>query len=241
MNAPRATIDFESKSACSLKKSGAWKYSLDPTTEVLCLAFRLPHWREGRTALWEPSQHCRELGELFLWWHDGNLFEAHNAWFERSIWTNIMVPRYGWPAIAHDQWRCSAAKAAAHALPRGLDDALTALRLPIRKDAAGAKVMMKMNKPRKPRKAEREAGSRACSGGTPRNYGRNCMPIAVKTSSRKKRLATRCRTSRKPKRNSTSLTKLLTNAGFSLTGWRSIPLSDLFNEKPPVSTRNSKS
>jgi DNA polymerase len=155
-------LDFESRSACSLKKCGAWKYSLDPTTEVLCLAFRLPYWEEGRTGLWD---HNKSAGNILRCWNcgtglkRGNLVEAHNAWFERSIWTNVYFPRYlGWPSFAHDQWRCSAAKAAAHALPRGLDDALEALKLPIRKDAAGAKVMMKMNKPRKPRKAEREAG-----------------------------------------------------------------------------------
>jgi DNA polymerase len=40
-----------------------------------------------------------------------------------------------------------------------LDDACAALTLNIRKDPAGHKVMMKMNKPRKPRKAERLAGT----------------------------------------------------------------------------------
>lgn len=127
------------------------------------MAFRLPHWKRKRVALWHPAfphlgiaeADCSDdLCELFYWIMGGNLVEAHNAWFERGVWKNIMEPRYGWPAIAGDQWRCSAAKAAAHSLPRGLDDACHALGLSIRKDAAGGKVMMKMNKPRKPRKAE---------------------------------------------------------------------------------------
>jgi DNA polymerase len=150
-----------------LKKSGSWRYSLDPTTEVLCLGFRLPHWKKGRTELWHPE--FKHLGmkaswdgvdELWDWILDGGLVEAHNAWFERGLWTNLMTPRYGWLAISPVQWRCSAAKAAAHALPRGLDDACAALHLPVRKDAAGGKVMMKLNKPRKPRKAEREAAAK---------------------------------------------------------------------------------
>ena len=160
-----ATIDFESRSACSLKKCGSWKYSEHPSTEPLCLAFRLPNWKTGRTALWHPAfphlgiteSGCDELVELFDWIVQGELIEAHNAWFERGIWANIMVPRYGWPRIGATQWRCSAAKCAAHALPRGLDDAASALGLKERKDAAGGKIMMKMNKPRKPRKAEVEA------------------------------------------------------------------------------------
>ena len=64
-NPPKATIDFETRSACSIKDCGSWRYSLDPTTEVMCLAFRLPHWEEGRTALWHPAfqigrASCRE-------------------------------------------------------------------------------------------------------------------------------------------------------------------------------------
>jgi DNA polymerase len=161
----RATVDFESRSACNLKKSGSWKYSLDPTTQVLCMAFRLPHWKKGRIALWTPAfpqlgmeeRGVEELVELFNWIIEGELVEAHNAWFERGLWQNILVPKFGWPAIAGHRWRCSAAKAAAHALPRGLDDAAYALGLKERKDAVGGKVMMKLNKPRKPRKAEVEA------------------------------------------------------------------------------------
>lgn len=159
---PKATIDFETRSACAIKKCGSWRYSLDPTTEILCLAFRLPTWAEGRVALWHPAfptlniaeEGQEELAELFRWILAGGLIEAHNAWFERGIWTNICVPRLGWPAIANAQWRCSAAKAAAHALPRALEHAIDALRIPVKKDLEGAKVMKKMTKPRKPRKKE---------------------------------------------------------------------------------------
>lgn len=157
-----ATVDFESRSAANLKKTGSWKYSLDPTTQPLCLAFRLPYWKKGRTALWHPAfPHLgmKEVGveplvELFNWIIGGELLEAHNAWFERGLWQNIMAPRFGWPLVVGNRWRCSAAKAAAHSLPRSLDDAAAALGLSIRKDAAGTKVMMKLNKPRKPLKRE---------------------------------------------------------------------------------------
>lgn len=159
------TIDFETRSAVPLRKAGAWKYSEHHSTEVLCLAFRLPEWETGRTALWHPTllggalpeSGVDDLVELFRWIVAGGLLEAHNAQFERAIWTNISIPRLGWPAVRPHQWRCSAAKAAALALPRGLDDAAAALGLKERKDAAGSKAMMKMNKPRKPRKAELEA------------------------------------------------------------------------------------
>lgn len=168
---PRATIDFESRSACPLRNTGSWRYSLDPSTEPLCLAFRLPSWEVGRTGLWHPAfpqfdmlessgTDDDDLCELLEWIQAGGLVEAHNAWFERGIWTNIMAARYGWPEIQPSQWRCSAAKAAAHSLPRSLDGVTEALELDIRKDLDGSKVMKKISKPRKARKAERERWAR---------------------------------------------------------------------------------
>ena len=165
---PRATIDFESRSACPIRSTGSWRYSLDPTTEVLCLAYRLPFWDAGRTGLWHPafpqlgirecelaSDSCSiDFTDLVRWIEHGELVEAHNAWFERGLWVNKIVPELGWPAIEAHQWRCSAAKCAAHALPRGLGDAAAALDLAIRKDDEGAAVMKKMAKPRKPLKSE---------------------------------------------------------------------------------------
>jgi DNA polymerase bacteriophage-type len=164
-NPPKATLDFETRSACSIKDCGSWRYSLDPTTQVMCLVFRLPHWEKGRTALWHPAfphlgvreADCPEVAELKAWILSGGLCEAHNAWFERGIWTNIMVPRHGWFPIRHEQWRCSAAKCAAYSLPRSLENAIGALKLVIRKDMEGSKVMKKMAKPRKPKVAEVKA------------------------------------------------------------------------------------
>jgi DNA polymerase len=179
-NPPRATIDFETRSACNIKTAGSWRYSLDPTTEVLCMAYRLPWWEEGRVDLWHPAyphlgieEHADwdSLTDLFVWIkYDGGLVEAHGAWFERGIWINILMPRLGAPMIHWQQWRCSAAKAAAHALPRGLEDAVNALHLPVPKDMEGSKLMKRLVKPRKPKKAElkawdiKHAGCYECGG-----------------------------------------------------------------------------
>lgn len=148
-----AQIDFETRSTISLRAAGSWRYSLDRSTEVLCLAFRLPHWPAGQTGLWNGPATL-DLDELFQWIWAGRPIEAHNAWFERGIWTNKMQPD-GWPPIHPWQWRCSAAKAAAHTLPRGLKELAAVLRLSQQKDNDGHALMMKMCKPRKPRKAER--------------------------------------------------------------------------------------
>jgi DNA polymerase len=104
--------------------------------------------------------------ELCEWIESGQLIEAHSAWFERSIWTNIGVARLGWPAVQGHQWRCSASKAATHALPRNLEDAGAALRLSVQKDSAGHTLMMAMCKPRKPRKGDVQAWQNAHGAGT---------------------------------------------------------------------------
>jgi DNA polymerase bacteriophage-type len=163
--APKAVCDFETKSAVSLKRHGTWRYSTHSSTEILCLCFRLPHWEPGRTSVWHPAMpalgldeciNVDEVEELWDWIAAGKLVEAHNVWFEFCIWQNVLEKRHCWPAIPLKQWRCSAAKAAAHALPRALDKAAEALKIAVRKDMEGAKVMKKMSKPRKSRKKERE-------------------------------------------------------------------------------------
>lgn len=165
-NEPKATVDFETRGACNLKTHGTWRYSIHPSTEILCLVWRLPSWPTGKTAVWHPAfpslglpEHCDtpELAELFEWIEDGGLVEAHNIWFEYCIWSNILVERYGWPGVPLQSWRCSAAKCATHSMHRDLDKAAAALKLRQRKDLEGAKVMKKMTKPRKSRKAERVA------------------------------------------------------------------------------------
>lgn len=192
---PRATVDFETRSACSLRNSGVWRYSLHPSTQVLCLAFRLPYWEDGRTGLWHPAfphlgikeiEKTGDVQELIDWIEEGGIVEAHSVWFEFCIWRNQLVPKFSFPPVQDAQWRCSAAKAASHSLPRALDDALRALaaavaaRLlgepddgthlgkPMMKDKDGVLVMRKVSKPRAPRKAEIELCER--HGIKPRRY-----------------------------------------------------------------------
>lgn len=171
MNAPTACVDFETRSACSIRACGAWRYSVDSTTEILCLAYSLPFWDGGRTELWHPTflhlgiQESPIPADLFEWITDGGLVCAHNVQFEEYIWSNIAIPRFSWPVVPMSSWRCSAAKAAAHALPRALEDACTALKLSVSKDVVGHKAMVKASKPRKSRKAERELWAK--TGQTP--------------------------------------------------------------------------
>lgn len=144
-------LDFETRSECDIFKAGAWVYSADPSTSVLCMAYAVD---DGEVALWTPDSSFPIDQWLQQKIDEGHTFEAHNAFFEKSIWQNVMAPRYGWPIIPEDQWACSAAQAAAHSLPRALGKCGEALGLKTLKSDVGRRVMLKMCKPRRAKKSE---------------------------------------------------------------------------------------
>ena len=161
------TIDFETRSRADLKKVGAWAYAQHPSTEIMCMAMRTESplvkglVNEVSTGLWAPDKFGSKITEPLPWLAEkgfkidiehADTIEAHNAGFERAIWEEICVKRLGWPTIPPGKWRCSAAKAAAHSLPRSLEGAGEALGLAIQKDKEGHRIMLKLCKPRTPTK-----------------------------------------------------------------------------------------
>lgn len=140
-----ASCDFETRSVVDLRKAGVYRYAEDPTTDVWCFAFYDPAADE--IELWRPGMRFGRLGELA---EDPNqIFRAWNAQFERIIWREIMAKRYGFPEIPLGRWRCTAAEAAALALPRSLDGAARVLKVMEQKDMAGHRLMLSMAKPRR--------------------------------------------------------------------------------------------
>jgi DNA polymerase bacteriophage-type len=165
----RLTFDFETRSACELKKAGAFKYSLDPSTIPTCLAWKSPVSKGTKLLTFEQiNRQWDDLPKKFRQEWSGYLdeeyeFSAHNAFFERSIYTNILVKRYGWPMIPHQDYRCTAAKAAACALPRNLAGAGEAMKLSVQKDRRGYVAMMATCKPTKEWKAWEKKKLKECS------------------------------------------------------------------------------
>ena len=142
-------IDFETYSEADLKKVGAFKYAEHASTEILCLAYNF-HEDLTKTYLWTPE--CGELPEdLFRAIEQGEKIEAHNAPFEWAIW-NIVGLKYGFPVLPLKQLYCSAAKGAAHAMPRALGALAEALCVPVQKNKEGHRIMLQLSKPRKPSK-----------------------------------------------------------------------------------------
>ena len=139
------SIDFETRSAVDLRKTGVYKYASDPSTDIWCMAYKAP-WSDD-VQVWLPGDEMDE--RLEDWIVEGGLLSAWNANFERTIWNEIMVSRYQWPRTSIKQWRCTMAQASAMGLPRALGQAASVLGVEEQKDKTGAALMLRMARPRK--------------------------------------------------------------------------------------------
>lgn len=159
----RLHLDIETFSTCDLKKSGLYKYAADPTTELLVVCYAFD---DGPVSVWFPyavpesvsrplvaAKHTvwarpRAPDDLLAALHDGAEVAAHNAQFERVILNTLGEFRHGLPEIKARQMICTAAKAAAHGLPRNLEDAASVLGT-YPKMSAGRNNMLALSKPRR--------------------------------------------------------------------------------------------
>jgi DNA polymerase len=130
---------------------GAAKYSEHPDAEVICLAYDLKNG-EGRR-LWIPNEsNSCQVRPLLNYISNGGLIEAWNVPFEYWIWTNVCVPKYGFPPLDIKQLRCAAAKSRAHALPGSLEPAGNVVGIEHKKDKEGRRLINKFSIPRNPTK-----------------------------------------------------------------------------------------
>lgn len=164
-----AVIDFESRAARNLKKTGVEAYVQCEHFAVSCLAWCYDRgdginqrvhgvqFIRGREVMGDDNYHesLAELQGLFDHVAAGRPVVAHNARFELSVWCEMHYrePKR-WPELRVSQLHDTMALARAIAMPAALADLAPALKLPIEKDLAGHALMLKLCKPRKPRKGE---------------------------------------------------------------------------------------
>ncbi len=145
-------IDFETRSEVDLRKTGAWAYAEDPSTSILCFCIAINDHHVETFVLNGEQIDCPTILNHAID-RDDVMFEAHNAFFEQSIWYNICHKRFGWKDIPVEKWACSASFASAAAIPRSLQFAGEAMDLDIQKDTEGRSIMLQLARPRKPSKA----------------------------------------------------------------------------------------
>lgn len=163
-------IDLESRSVVDLKKAGVYVYAADPRTDVLCCAYAID---DEPPRLWVPRQPLI-LGDSAVERHEferdappgieyvlseNYTIVAHNAQFERTLWNEILGPRYGWPIPRLDQWRCTMVMGLALSLPASLKKMTRAIGIEDGGKAEdGERLMKQMMRPRKARKGEDPTG-----------------------------------------------------------------------------------
>lgn len=140
----RLHIDFEARSEIDIKKAGAWKYAMHPSTEVMCMAFAYED-DEGPPRIVLPKDF-HVMGTIPF--PKDIIIVAHNAHFEYAVWHFIMCKRFGWTQFQHPRhWDCTLARAAACRLPLSLENVGRALEIGQQKDLLGRAAMLKLCKP----------------------------------------------------------------------------------------------
>lgn len=140
------TRDMETRSTVDLEEVGVYLYATHPTTEVLTYCYCVD---DGPVQVWHPG--VEPVPKVFF---KATKWVAHFAQFETQIEQHILTPRYGFPEVKMEQQVCTMAQANAVALPGKLEKVAKAINSEHQKDEAGARLMMQMAKPRKPKKGE---------------------------------------------------------------------------------------
>ena len=120
-------IDFESKSACDLKKFGIYNYCQDRSTEVLCMSYAF----DDDVQTWTPDQPFPDAVKNYK----GEI-RAHNATFERLIFWYVLGINF-----KLEQFYCTATQARANCLPGSLEDIGRAMSAKMKKDHRGKQLI----------------------------------------------------------------------------------------------------
>ena len=118
-------LDFETRSACDLKARGVYNYVMDPSTEVLCMAWAFDD--EEVTVSTDVPERVRQ--------HRGQI-RAHNAAFERLVCEYVLELPF-----KLEQFYCTAAQSRANCAPGSLEDVGRFAGVTMRKDHRGAKLV----------------------------------------------------------------------------------------------------
>lgn len=141
---------------------GSSVYFEHPTADIICLAYDLKDGRGRRR--WKPGDPnpADLIAYLSAFSPDDpvsyaqpGVIEAHNSGFELRCAIHVLHKKYGWPKLDLRQMRCSMSKARAFSLPGALGNLAEVLRLDVKKDKEGERLIKKFSCPRDPTKADK--------------------------------------------------------------------------------------
>lgn len=124
---------------------GSWAYSLHPSTIVYVVCFAYAETRDGPRQRWAWFPGAPFPAELADFIRGNGALIAHNAAFERSIWRNILAPRFGLIEPSAEQWAGDTQARGLYVnLPSKLEGLASVLHCPTQKDLEGAALMLEM-------------------------------------------------------------------------------------------------
>ena len=160
-------FDVETYSALDLTKVGSYLYARHASTDIRCLSYCLTiDGERGPIETWMPGAPVPQTF-IDVAADPATPLCAFNDTFDRQIYEQILVPRYGWPAIPLERHRCAQAATLARALPASLDAAATALKIATRKNPDSVATMKRLAGPRRQSAKERKAGKPLDFSATP--------------------------------------------------------------------------
>ena len=142
-------LDFETRSTVDLKEVGPVEYARHASTEVIAAAWSMQDGDDyAPVRSWYLGMSRKSKTNPYqLSYLNFDLIAAHNSGFERAIWNELLVPRFGFKYVPIKRFRCSSARAAMLGLPASLEGVADALRLPVKKDVEGRALMLSMTSP----------------------------------------------------------------------------------------------
>lgn len=137
-------LDFETRSLVDLPKAGAYKYALDESTEVHCMAYA---FNSEDVKLWvRGDKFPSEVIKHITW---GLPLAGHNiGGFEILILNHNLSKLYDIPEVKIENCIDTMAMAYAMSLPGSLDGSSSAVGLRHQKDMKGRRVMLQLARPR---------------------------------------------------------------------------------------------
>ena len=139
-------LDYETRSEVDLGECGAFEYALHPSTEILCASWKVgtrDKLTAAKTIRWEPKRGIGRADNLVNWLLQPRTINvAHNALFEQLITRFVLSRMVGIKInIPADRWICTASLARHLALKGDLDSVAKILKLPVKKNEDGKKLI----------------------------------------------------------------------------------------------------
>src|SRR5262245_29911732 len=136
--------DIETFSLRNLKECGAYVYASDSSTGLHFFCYAID---DGEVQVWRPGDPVPPPFTTTAVEH--NNYSWWNWSFERNIYAEILVPRYGFAPIPLENQHCAQRLSLANSHPAELGLCCEALGLGYRKDPEARKAMLRLAQPKR--------------------------------------------------------------------------------------------